>query len=229
MGLDVIWRLGLVVVVAYLVGGLPFGVIVARFVYKTDITKLGSGNTGATNVFRTLGWRAALPVALLDIAKGAVPAAIARFLLTDPLWGTNGRDLLVVVAGVAAMLGHMYSPYFKLRGGKGIATAGGAILILMPKAFPVLLIVFVGTILLSRIVSVASIVTALIFPLDIWVIYPQRPVLLVFALIAVPLVLWAHRSNAVRLMHHEEPRITMGRSTRGPGDGTTDPGERKDD
>lgn len=203
-------RIASVVLAGYLIGGVPFGAIVSRKVYDVDITTLGSGNTGATNVFRNLGWRPALLVALSDIMKGVVPAVFAR-LVADPSWGLAGSDLLVIVAGVSAMLGHMYSPYFKLRGGKGIATAAGAIAVLMPWVLAVLVVVFVVVIVLGRRVSVGSIVAAVAFPFVTWLIYPARPVLLVFALAGVPLVLWAHRSNIRRIVRGEEPRITMGR------------------
>jgi glycerol-3-phosphate acyltransferase PlsY len=217
-------RILLSVGVAYLVGGIPFGVIIARYVYHTDITKLGSGNTGSTNVYRSLGWKAALPVAVLDIAKGSVAAALAAFLFALPAWGANGADLLVVMSGVAAMLGHMYSPYFKLRGGKGIATAAGAILVLMPKTFLVLFVVFAGVILIGRIVSIASMAAALVFPIAIAVLYPDRPVLLLFGAVAIVLVFWAHRANIRRLMHGEEPKITIGRPK-----GAGSAGEGRDD
>jgi glycerol-3-phosphate acyltransferase PlsY len=212
------WRAALVVCLGYLVGGIPFGAIVARRLRGVDITTVGSGNTGATNVFRALGWRPALLVAALDIAKGAVPALVALFV-ADPAWAASGRDLLVIAAGVAAMTGHMFSPYFRLRGGKGIATAAGAILVLMPGALAVLAAIFVGTVLLSRIVSVASMLAAVAFPFTILVLYPDRPVLLAFAVVAVPLVFWSHRANLRRLLHGEESRITMGRGheTKGTG------------
>jgi glycerol-3-phosphate acyltransferase PlsY len=221
---DIAVRIILSIGVAYLVGGIPFGVIAARFIYHEDITKLGSGSTGSTNVYRVLGWKAALPVALLDIGKGSVAAALAAFVFASPAWGRNAMDLLVVITGVTAMLGHMYSPYFKLRGGKGIATAAGAILVLMPKTFPVLLVIFVGVILIWRIVSIASMASALVFPVAIAALYPDRPVLLVFALVVLPLVVWAHRSNIRRLVHGEEPKITIGRpkGARGPGEGGDD-------
>lgn len=206
----IVWRAALVIAAGYLLGGIPFGAIVARRLHGVDITKEGSGNTGATNVFRVLGWKAALVVALLDVAKGILPALLAR-LIADPAWASTGRDLLIIAAGVSAMAGHMFSPYFRLKGGKGIATAGGAILVLMPKAFLVLLVVFAATILIGRIVSVASILSALVFPLIIWVLYPDRPVLFGFALIVVPLVLWSHRANIRRIVRGEESRITMGR------------------
>jgi glycerol-3-phosphate acyltransferase PlsY len=211
--LDVVWRVAVAVGFAYLLAGVPFGVIVARRFHGLDITTVGSGNTGATNIFRTLGWKAALPVALLDVAKGAVPALLARYVLADPTWQASGRDLLIIATGIAAMAGHMYSPYFRMRGGKGVATAAGAILVLMPRVFFALLVIFVVLIVLVRIVSVASMLTAVALPLVTWPLYPDRLVLFVFACVAVPLIFWSHRANIGRLLRHEEPRITMGRAS----------------
>lgn len=201
--------------IGYFLGGVPFGVLVASHMHGVDITKLGSGNTGATNVFRSLGWRPALVVALLDVAKGAVPALIARFLLADPAWSVDARDLLVIASGVAAMSGHMFSPYFRLRGGKGVATAAGAILVLMPEAFLALLVIFVLLVVTTRIVSIASVVAACVFPIAILVLYrgQDRPVLVAFAALAVPLIVFSHRTNIARLLRGEEPRITMGRAS----------------
>jgi len=213
---DIAWRFVVAAAFGYLLAGIPFGVIVAREFYDADITKVGSGNTGATNIFRTFGWRAALPVALLDVSKGIVAALVAHFLLANPAWPVGMLDLLVIVSGLAAMAGHMYSPYFKLRGGKGVATAAGAILVLMPAVFPGLLLLFVVLILTLRRVSAASLVTALALPVFTWLLYSSRPVLFVFACVAVPWVFWAHRANIGRLMRGEEPRITMGARAKGP-------------
>jgi acyl-phosphate glycerol 3-phosphate acyltransferase len=212
--IEIVVRVVVAVGFAYLMGGIPFGVIVGRRL-GVDITALGSGNTGATNVFRSLGWRPALVVALLDVAKGAVPALAARFLLADAAWGVDARDLLTISVGAAAMAGHMFSPYFRFRGGKGVATAAGGILVLMPEAFFVLLVVFVLLILITRIVSVSSILTAFAFPVAIALLYHDRPVLFGFAIVAVALIVWSHRANIGRLLRGEEPRITMGRPTQG--------------
>jgi len=210
--LNVVWRAVLVIVAGYLLGGIPFGAIVTRRMHGVDITKVGSGNTGATNVFRAVGWKAALVVAVLDVFKGTVPALLA-LLITDPSWADNGADLLIIAAGSAAMLGHMFSPYFRLRGGKGIATAAGAILVLMPAVFVLLVVFFVAVILIGRIVSVASLLAAVSFPFMTWWLYPGRPVLLAFAVCVVPVVVWSHRANIGRLLRGEEPRITMGRAS----------------
>lgn len=202
--------------VAYLAGGVPFGVVVSR-AYKVDITKEGSGNTGATNVFRSLGWWPALVVVLGDVTKGAAPAALAIWLSVG--WQQWHSDLLVITVGVAAMAGHMYSPYFKLRGGKGVATGAGVILALMPWVFLTLLAVFIVLVAVTRLVSLASLTIALALPVMIWAYYPDRPVLLLFAAGAVPLVYWAHRTNIVRLVRREEPRVTMGHVSKGRDEG----------
>lgn len=203
-------------VVGYAAGGVPYGVVVSRAL-GTDITKSGSGNIGATNVFRTLGWRPALAVAALDMAKGALPAALALWLTRNwampahPQWH---QDLLVIATGLAAMAGHMYSPFFRLRGGKGVATGAGVIAVLMPKVFVLLLVLFAIIVAATRIVSVGSLTIALLFPLAIWVLYPHRPALFAFAALAVPLVFWSHRANLARIVRHAEPRVTMGNVTK---------------
>jgi acyl phosphate:glycerol-3-phosphate acyltransferase len=209
---NILWRAALVIAAGYLLGGVPFGAVVTKRMHGVDITTLGSGNTGATNVFRSVGWRAAAIVAVADIAKGTLPALLA-FFLALPSWGDSGRDLLIIAAGSAAMLGHMFSPYFRLRGGKGIATAAGAILVLMPKVLPLLILVFAGTILIVRIVSVASLLAAASFPFLTWWLYPGDMVTLVFAVAIFAVVVFSHRANIGRLARGEEPRITMGRAS----------------
>ena len=207
----------LVVGVGYVIGGVPFGVLLGRYVHGVDIQAMGSGSTGATNVYRILGWKTALAVGLLDIAKGAAAVGLAR-LVMPAVWSQNGSDLVAIATGVAAMAGHVYSPFLRFRGGKGIAVAAGAIGVIMPWASLVLLAVFAATSLILRIPSVGSMLAAFVFPAAILVLYPQRPMLLLFALLAVPLVMWAHRANIRRLLHGEEPRITIGRRKEVPGE-----------
>ena len=209
MALDIAWRAVLVVAVGYVVGGVPFGVIFGRHVHGVDIQAMGSGATGATNVYRNLGWKTALAVGLLDIAKGAVAVGVARFV-APASWTQNGADALAIAAGFAAMAGHVYSPFLRFRGGKGISVAAGGIAVIMPWVAVVLVVVFAGTALILRIVSVGSMLAAFVFPIAILVLYPERPVLLLFAMLALPLVLWAHRANIRRLLHGEEARITIG-------------------
>jgi hypothetical protein len=102
------------IVLGYLLGGIPFGVMITRVFFKADITALGSGNTGGTNVYRNFGWGPAIAVGLLDVAKAAVPTLVG-FMLADPAWGPDARDWVAIAAGLAAAAGHSYSPYFRLR------------------------------------------------------------------------------------------------------------------
>ena len=196
-------------IAGYLLGGIPFGVVIARTFYGLDITTVGSGNTGGTNVYRNLGWKAGLAVTVLDVGKAALPTLLA-LAVADPAWGPNARDWLGIGAGLAAVAGHSYSPYFRLRGGKGVATAGGSLIVLMPLVAAIEFPLFALAVAVVRIVSVASLVVAIALPLLVRLIYPGRPALLVFASAAAILVWWRHRSNIARLLKGEEPRIGRG-------------------
>jgi glycerol-3-phosphate acyltransferase PlsY len=197
------------IVFGYLLGGIPFGVIVTRVFFKADITALGSGNTGGTNVYRNFGWGPAIAVGLLDVAKAAVPT-IVGFMLADPAWGPDARDWVAIAAGLAAAAGHSYSPYFRLRGGKAVSSAAGIILVLMPWDAAVLLPFFVLMVALLRIVSVGSMLCAVALPFVTWTLYPGRTPLLVASLAASVFVVWRHRTNIARLLKGEEPRIGRG-------------------
>jgi glycerol-3-phosphate acyltransferase PlsY len=197
------------VVLGYLLGGIPFGVIVTRVFFKADITALGSGNTGGTNVYRNFGWGPAIAVGLLDVAKAAIPT-IVGFMLADPAWGPDARDWVAIAAGLAAAAGHSYSPYFRLRGGKAVSSAAGIVLVLMPWDAAVLLPFFSLMVALIRIVSVASMLTALALPFVTMTLYPGRTPLLVASVAAFVFVVWRHRTNIARLLKGEEPRIGRG-------------------
>jgi len=197
------------IVLGYLLGGVPFGAIVARVFYKADITQLGSGNTGGTNVYRNFGWKAGLAVTVLDVAKAAIPTAVG-LLAADPAWGPSAADWLAIAAGLAAAAGHSYSPYFKLRGGKAVSSFGGIIFVLMPWVAVILLAFMALMIAATRIVSVASMLAAALLPVLALVLYPGRTPLLVMSLLAFLFVVWRHRANIGRLMRGEEPRIGRG-------------------
>ncbi len=191
---------------AYLIGAIPWALIVGRKVYGIDLRQEGSGNLGATNVFRVLGPKAAIAVAALDIAKGAFAVGLA-WLLVPPTPYPVLHDWVLVGATLAAMLGHSYSPYIKLRGGKSIAVAAGGLLILTPKAWPILLITFIVIIALTHYVSVASITMAIEYPLLVLWLYGDQTPIVIFSFAAAAMVLWRHRSNMARLARGEEPRV----------------------
>jgi glycerol-3-phosphate acyltransferase PlsY len=210
--MDIAWRALTAAVVAYLVGAVPFSLIVGKAFYKVDLREKGSGNLGATNVYRVLGWRAGLAVAALDVGKGALAVWIAT-LLYPVAMDSSAHDWVRIAALICAVLGHSYSPYIRLRGGKGVATAAGGLLIITPLAWPILLASFVAVIAVSRMVSLGSIAVAAMFPALVMLLYGDRPALIVMSFAAAAIVLWRHRSNMARIVHGSEARITDGRST----------------
>lgn len=194
-------------VVAYLVGGIPWTLIVGKHFYGIDPRLHGSGNLGATNAYRLLGLRAAIIVLALDIAKGALAVAIAMLFCPPTVTG-DARDWVLIGVGMAAVLGHMYSPYIRFRGGKGVATAAGAIAVVMPLVWPILFVSFAATLALSRMVSLGSIVVALEFPVLVWIFYPGHEAFLAFAVVGATLVILRHRTNIVRISRGEESKIS---------------------
>ncbi|MBA4371083.1 MAG: acyl-phosphate glycerol 3-phosphate acyltransferase [Coriobacteriaceae bacterium] len=191
---------------AYLIGGVPFALIVGKLGYRTDVREHGSGNLGGTNVYRVLGWKAGLLTALGDIAKGAVAVFLAR-LVAPPGLSAAGVDWVSLGAAVAAIAGHSYTPYAGFRGGKGVATAGGTIIVLTPLTFPVLVVTFVAVIALSRYVSAGSVTAAAVYAPLVALLYPGRVPLIVFAGGAAALVIFRHISNVRRILRGEERRI----------------------
>ncbi|MDP2183221.1 MAG: glycerol-3-phosphate 1-O-acyltransferase PlsY [Actinomycetota bacterium] len=197
-------------VLAYLLGAIPFALIVGKVFYKTDLREHGSGNLGGTNVYRVLGWKAGLAVVVLDIAKGAAAVAIAM-LLHPTHMGAMVHDWVLIGAMIAAVLGHSYSPYIKFRGGKGVAAAAGGLLVIEPLALLILLLVFAGVIAASRMVSLASIVVAAAYPALTIALYGDRTALVAMSFFAAAIVLWRHRGNMVRIWRREEAKISYRR------------------
>jgi glycerol-3-phosphate acyltransferase PlsY len=200
-------RIGAPFIVAYLLGGVPWTLIVGKRFYGIDPRQHGSGNLGATNAYRLLGLRAAIIVLALDLAKGAVSVAVAMLFCPPSVTG-EARDWALIGVAMAAILGHMYSPYIRFKGGKGVATAAGAIAVVMPLVWVPLLLSFVAAVYLSRMVSVGSIVVALEFPLFVWLFYRGHTAFMVFAFVGSALVLFRHRSNIVRIYRGEESKIS---------------------
>ena len=191
----------LFVVIAYVVGATPTSYWVGRAVHKIDLRKHGSGNLGATNTFRVLGWRAALPVVLVDVAKGWIPAAYFPLLDgVDPLgWS--------LVYGAAAILGHVFSLYVGFRGGKGVATSAGVFMALAPWAVLIAGVLWGVVVLLTRIVSLGSLLAAVVLPVAVYATNEPRVELGLSIGLAL-FVVYAHRSNIRRLVRGEENRFT---------------------
>jgi glycerol-3-phosphate acyltransferase PlsY len=200
--------------IAYLVGSIPFGVVLARLAGGVDIRKVGSGNIGATNVARVLGAKFGLMVLVLDCLKGALPTALLPVLLA-PSSG-EGSVHLAVVSGVAAIVGHMFPCWIGFRGGKGVATALGVAIVLAPIATGVAFLVFAGCFAIWRIVSVSSIAAACAFcAAELCRLLPApfdeaHWSVAVFSVIVPLLIVVRHRSNLGRIWRREEPRFQFG-------------------
>ena len=185
---------------AYLTGAFPTSYVVARAARGIDLRQHGSGNLGATNAFRVLGWRVALPVVIGDTLKGWFPAAFF------PLWDNQPQPEWALAYGAAAILGHVFSPYVRFKGGKGVATSGGVFWALMPLARLGALILWIAIVAATRIVSIASIAAAIAVPLLVLALNGSAEVLgLAIALAAF--VIFAHRANIRRLVRGEEHRF----------------------
>jgi len=194
------YGLAAMLVLAYLIGATPTSYVAGRLGRGIDLRQHGSRNLGATNAYRVLGWRYAIPVGLIDMVKGGVPVAILGPWSNGPAWFT-------VALGIAAVLGHMASPYVQFRGGKGVATTAGVFLALAPLAVLISLVIWGATLWLSGYVSVASLTVALLFPVWVWLTEPGEPYTLWAAIVLALLLVYAHRSNIERLRQGTENRF----------------------
>ena len=193
----------LIVLGGYLLGSMPFGYWVVLLVKGEDIRKVGSGNIGASNVWRTYGRWLGIPIVVLDVAKGFVPALVGALLV---------GELTAVLAGGAAMLGHWRPLFLRFqKGGKTVATGGGVFLGAAPLLGLIGVAVWIVVFLLSRYASLASIVAALSLPILAVVLGEPWPII-VFGVIAAAGVLLLHRANIARLRAGTESRFRLRRA-----------------
>jgi glycerol-3-phosphate acyltransferase PlsY len=191
----------LTVVLAYLCGSIPTGVLVARR-RGVEVRQVGSGNIGATNVARSAGKKAGLLTLIGDVAKGLVPVLIVRFL--------DLGEIPLVCTAVAALLGHIFSPFLGFSGGKGVATGLGVYLGLAPLAILLALPFFLITFAVSRIVSLASLVAAAVTPLLLFLLSYPLPHLIA-GLVIAGIIVSRHHENIARLRKGQEPKFTLGK------------------
>lgn len=193
----------LLTLLAYLLGSMPTSHMVSRWGYGVDLTRKGSGNLGATNVFRVLGWKAALPVVLVDVGKGFLPAWAFPMLDGSDAWAW------ALAYGAAAIVGHVFPIWLRFRGGKGVATGAGVLVAVAPVATLAGVGAWLVLLLATRIVSVASMSAAVIAAVVVWI----RPLpegaeaLRIFAVLLAAFVVWSHRANLRRLVRGEENRF----------------------
>jgi glycerol-3-phosphate acyltransferase PlsY len=188
------------ILASYFLGAIPTSWLVVRLVKGQDLRTLGSGNLGATNLYRQLGWAFAIPVALFDVAKGAIPVVVF-----GPRAG--GGDVLPLLLGVAAVFGHVFSVFVRFKGGKGVATGAGVVLGLAPLAIPVSLAVWVVAVWLTGYVSLGSILAAAALPPAVWLLHPERRDLLWLFVVLAALIVVLHHQNIRRLLAGTEHRF----------------------
>ncbi len=192
------------IIIAYLIGGIPLGVLAGR-ARGVDIRQYGSGNIGASNVLRTLGSKAGALVWVADVLKGAGPVAGARFAVIPSLAMTRPELWLSLVA-LAAVLGHCFSPYLKLAGGRGVSTSLGALLVIHPQVGLAALTVWLVVITITRYISLASILAAGSSPL-FFALYGDSRYYLMLGVVLALILLERHRPNIGRLLAGTETKI----------------------
>lgn len=192
-------------IASYVLGAIPFGLVITKAIAGVDIRKLGSGNIGATNVHREFGWKASIPVMFLDIAKGLVPSLAAKLLKLD--WPPSlTSDDIALLAGFAAVFGHCASPFLGFKGGKGVATICGAAIGATPPVAAIGISAFVLTTLVTRYISVASIIAVLAAATAAYLLRYDGLVVAAFLAISV-FIIYKHRANVGRLLNGEEPKF----------------------
>ncbi len=195
-------------VAAYLLGSIPFGLLLTRLFGGGDVRKAGSGNIGATNVARVAGRLPGILTLIFDIAKGAAAVWFAARL-------SNESATWMMIAALAALVGHCFPVWLRFRGGKGVATAAGAFLMLSPLAFLASIALFALVVIFWRYVSLGSISAAAAMPLLIYFLWAPHhappPAVTLGALAAAALIVYKHDANIQRLVQGEEPKFSFGK------------------
>ncbi|HET8761925.1 MAG TPA: glycerol-3-phosphate 1-O-acyltransferase PlsY [Gemmatimonadales bacterium] len=190
----------LALLASYLLGAIPTSFLAGKLFRGIDLRQHGSGNLGATNLYRTLGARFAIPVGLFDMAKGAIPV-----MLIAPM--VSSSRYIAILCGIMAVVGHVFSVFVHFRGGKGVATASGVMLGLTPWAVLVSLAVWLLVVRVSGYVSLGSMAGAVVLPIAAWLLHPlQRDIIWIQILVALAII-WLHRANIRRLLAGTENRF----------------------
>jgi len=202
----ILFRAGLLIAFAYIAGSIPVGSIVAQRVGGPDLRSVGSGRTGGTNALRALGRKWAAVVVLGDLLKGAIPVLVARFVTGDPL--------IEVLCGSAAVAGAIWSVFAGFRSGRGVGTGVGTMLVIQPLAVVLAAPVFVLVILLTRYVSLGSLLgSAVMFPVMLLflLVAPETPLpYVIYSAVGAALIWLAHADNIDRLIHGTERKFDLG-------------------
>ena len=203
--MDTALRVAILVILSYFLGAIPFSYIAGKLIKGIDLREYGSGNLGAANTFRVLGKGAAIPVLLADIGKGFLAVKLVQ------LYGLDGYQY-VLIAALIVIIGHNYSIFVKFAGGKGVGTTAGTFLAMAPCAVIICLLIWIIVLMISRIVSVASMIGAALLPVAIALMNRFTSCglhgsALYLSIVAALFVIYKHRSNIRRLRDGTEKRI----------------------
>jgi glycerol-3-phosphate acyltransferase PlsY len=198
-------------IAAYIIGSIPTAIIAGRLLKQIDIREHGSGNAGATNVFRVLGWKPGLTVLLIDMLKGFIVVFYLSTLVSPTGWD---EALVQVTGGLVAILGHIFTLFAGFRGGKGVGTAAGVFLGLEPVLVFISLLVFIVVVWITRYVSLGSLIAACTLPLLLLVKLflfkiPVSPYILYISIILLVTIIVTHRSNIKRLVNGQENKLNF--------------------
>ena len=217
--MEAIFKILILAVVSYFLGSFPTAVLVSKKFFGFDIRQKGSGNMGSTNAFRVLGWKWGLLVQIIDILKGVLAVIVIGPLFATGVTFPNATSfehmtIIKIIAGVSAVLGHVFSAFVGFRGGKGINTAAGMLVAILPVDVSIALGIFILAVIFSGYISLGSIAAAFTLPGSLIVRYnlfhvniPNYEILVTFSIFITLLVIYTHRSNIKRLLHGQENRF----------------------
>jgi acyl phosphate:glycerol-3-phosphate acyltransferase len=189
-------------------GSIPTAVWIGKQFYGIDVREFGSGNAGATNTFRVLGKKAGIPVLIIDILKGSAAVGLSYLSIYQP--GSFEFVNLQLALGVAALVGHIFPVFAGFRGGKGVATILGIVMCILPLATCLSLVVFLVVLFAGRIVSLASMLAGVSFPIILnLVLGNDNPVLTTFSIVVAMLLIITHRKNIKRLLNRQESKVQL--------------------
>ncbi len=191
----------IIIICSYLIGSIPSGLILGKVVWNTDLRKYGSKNIGATNAWRTLGKLPGLIIFIADLCKGMFGVYLGMML--------SGTDLAMIVGGIMAIVGHSASAFLKFKGGKGVATGLGVIIMLMPYVSLFVFIAWLLIVLVSKYVSLGSIIAAALVPIIAYIMGLSYE-FIIFGILAAIFVIYRHKSNIGRLLNGTENKIRAG-------------------
>jgi acyl phosphate:glycerol-3-phosphate acyltransferase len=200
-----------ILILAYLCGSIPNAVWIGQVFYGIDVREYGSGNAGATNTFRVLGKKAGIPVMLLDILKGWAATSLAYFIgvsTTGP-YNSIAYTNYALALGIAAVMGHLFPVFAGFRGGKGIATLFGMILAIHLQAALLCVCVFIVVLLITRYVSLSSIIAGFTYPIGVTFIFPSNRSVVIYGMCICILILVTHQKNIERLLKGKESRVNL--------------------